>query len=165
MPAPAPPGPWECQRRRGPSRPSPPPQPILTYCNRFAALSSPPTPSPMPRASSPAPAPRHSTQASDYVIGSPVVRHVRVLKDHLKKTDARTVISVPLPTYRRGSEQFSRLFTLQSWLRGWCAFNGLGYVDSWSSFWEHPVLYWRDGLHPSHLDSVVLSQNIDRAIH
>ncbi|KAL7869602.1 hypothetical protein AOLI_G00135900 [Acnodon oligacanthus] len=37
---------------------------------------------------------------------------------------------------RRGSERFSRLFALQSWLRGCCAFNGLGYVDNWSSFWE-----------------------------
>ncbi|KAL7876858.1 hypothetical protein SRHO_G00035010 [Serrasalmus rhombeus] len=43
-PAPAPPGPWERQRRRRPSRPSPPPQPVFTSCNRFAALSSPPTP-------------------------------------------------------------------------------------------------------------------------
>ncbi|KAL7883439.1 hypothetical protein SRHO_G00010970 [Serrasalmus rhombeus] len=67
-----------------------------------------------------------------------------VLKEHYqtlldtarKKTDARIVISGPLPTYRRGSERFSRLFALQSWLRGWCACNGLGYVDNWSSFWE-----------------------------
>ncbi|KAL7847088.1 hypothetical protein SRHO_G00220680 [Serrasalmus rhombeus] len=70
----------------------------------------------------------------------------------------------PLPTYRRGSERFSRLFALQSWLRGWCACNGLGYVDNWSSFWEQPALYRRDGLHPSPLGSVVLSRNIERAI-
>ncbi|KAL7847337.1 hypothetical protein SRHO_G00223170 [Serrasalmus rhombeus] len=40
-PTPAPPGPWERQHRREPSRPSKPPQPIFTSCNRFAALSSP----------------------------------------------------------------------------------------------------------------------------
>ncbi|KAL7846218.1 hypothetical protein AOLI_G00244100 [Acnodon oligacanthus] len=91
-----------------------------------------------------------------------------VLKEHdqtlldtaRKKTDARIVISGPLPTYRRGSERFSRLFVLQSW----CAFDGLGYVDNWSSFWEQPALYRRDGLHPSRLGSVVLSRNIERAI-
>ncbi|KAL7865136.1 hypothetical protein SRHO_G00103830 [Serrasalmus rhombeus] len=188
-PAPAPPGPWERQCRRRPSRPSPPPQPVFTSCNRFAALSSPPTPSPTPRAPSPAPAPRHSAQDSVYVIGARVLdiakrlpsalrrrdasdRRSEVMKEHYqtlldtarKKTDARIVISGPLPTYRRGSERFSGLFALQSWLRGWCACNGLGYVDNWSSFWEQPALYRRDGLHSSPLGSVVLSRNIERAI-
>ncbi|KAL7863394.1 hypothetical protein SRHO_G00123780 [Serrasalmus rhombeus] len=100
-------------------------------------------------------------------------RRSEVLKEHFqmlldtarKKTDARIVISGSLPTYRRGSERFSRLFVLQSWLRGWCACNGLGYVDNWSSFWEQSALYRRDGLHPSPLGSVVLSRNIERAIH
>uniref|UniRef100_A0A3B4DG23 SGNH hydrolase-type esterase domain-containing protein n=1 Tax=Pygocentrus nattereri TaxID=42514 RepID=A0A3B4DG23_PYGNA len=86
-------------------------------------------------------------------------RRSEVLKEHYqtlldtarKKTDARIVISGPLPTYWRGSERFSKLFALQSWLRGWCACNGLGYVDNWSSFWEQPALYRRDGLHPSPL--------------
>ncbi|KAL7833251.1 hypothetical protein SRHO_G00302690 [Serrasalmus rhombeus] len=51
-------------------------------------------------------------------------RRSEVLKEHYqtlldtarKKTDARIVISGPLPTYRRGSDRFSRLFALQSWL-------------------------------------------------
>ncbi|XP_036421667.1 uncharacterized protein LOC118805159 [Colossoma macropomum] len=241
---PAPHGPWERQRRRGPCRPTPPPQPIFASGNRFAALSTPHTPSPTsrasspppapaprtsspapaPRASPPAPAPRRSSQDSVYVIGSSIVCHVQVkvrnthatvscfpgarvldiakrlpsalrrnvfgtvvihvgtndildrrsevLKEHYqtlldtarKKTDARIVISGPLPTYRRGSERFSRLFALQSWLRGWCALNGLTYVDNWASFWEQPALFRRDGLHPSQVGSVVLSRNIERAI-
>ncbi|KAL7844760.1 hypothetical protein SRHO_G00232990 [Serrasalmus rhombeus] len=98
-------------------------------------------------------------------------RRSEVLKKHFqtlldtarKKTDARIVISGPLPTYRRGSERFSRLFVLQSWLRVWCACNGLGYVDNLSSFWEQPALYRRDE-DPSPLGSVVLSRNIERAI-
>ncbi|KAL7841079.1 hypothetical protein SRHO_G00247700 [Serrasalmus rhombeus] len=69
-------------------------------------------------------------------------RRSEVLKEHFqtlldtarKKTDARIVISGPLPIYRRGSERFSRLFALQSWYRGWCACNGLDYVNNWSSF-------------------------------
>ncbi|XP_036442939.1 uncharacterized protein LOC118819315 [Colossoma macropomum] len=98
-------------------------------------------------------------------------RRSEVLKEHYqtlldtarKKTGI--VISGPLPTYRRGSERFSRLFALQSWLCDCCALNGLGYVDNWSSFWERAALYWRDGLHPSRLGSGVLSRNIERAIH
>ncbi|KAL7887776.1 hypothetical protein AOLI_G00054970 [Acnodon oligacanthus] len=178
-------------------------QPVFTSCNRFAALSSPPRPSPTPRALSPAPVPRPSKQDSVYVIGArvldiarclrsalrrrntfrTVVIHVRtndisdrrseVLKEHYqtlldtarKKTDARIVISGPLPTYRRGFERFSRLFALRSWLRGWCAFNGLGYENNWSPFWKRPTLYRRDGLHPSCPGSVVLSRNIERAVH
>ncbi|KAI4905682.1 hypothetical protein NFI96_009315, partial [Prochilodus magdalenae] len=88
-------------------------------------------------------------------------RQSEVLKEHYqtlldtarKSTNARIVISGPLPTYRKGCERFSRLFGLQSWLRGWCAVNGLGFVDNWSSFWEQPALYRRDGLHPSRLGS------------
>ncbi|KAL7862631.1 hypothetical protein SRHO_G00116150 [Serrasalmus rhombeus] len=223
---PAPPDPWECQHRRWFSRPSPPPQLVFTSYNGFDALSSPPKPSPTPRAPPSTPAPRCSTQDSVYVISSSIVCHVRVrginsratvscfpgarvldtakclpsalrrcdafgtvvihvgtnniynrrsevLKEHYrtlldtkrKKTDARIIISAPLPTYRRGSKQFSRLFALQSWLCGWCAFNSLGYVDNWSLFWEQPALYQRVGLHPSHQGSVVLSRNIERAIH
>ncbi|KAI4890099.1 hypothetical protein NFI96_006573 [Prochilodus magdalenae] len=83
-----------------------------------------------------------------------------------KTTNARIVISGPLPTYRKGCEWFSRLFGLQSWLRGWCAVNGLGFVDNWSSFWEQPeVLYRWNGLHPSRLGSRILSRNIERAAH
>ncbi|KAL7866077.1 hypothetical protein SRHO_G00113240 [Serrasalmus rhombeus] len=85
-------------------------------------------------------------------------------KDHHLRPPSHPAPSGPLPTYRRGSERFSRLFALQSWLHGWCACNGLGYMDNWSSFWEQPVLYRRDGLHPSPLGSVVLSWNIERAI-
>ncbi|KAL7874806.1 hypothetical protein SRHO_G00057760 [Serrasalmus rhombeus] len=82
-----------------------------------------------------------------------------------KKMDARIVISGPVPAYRRGSKRFSKLFVLQSWLRGWRTFNGLGYMDNWSSFWKQPALHWRDGLHYSCLGSIVLSRIIERAIH
>ncbi|KAI4899021.1 hypothetical protein NFI96_007117 [Prochilodus magdalenae] len=63
-----------------------------------------------------------------------------------------------------GCERFSRLFGLQSWLCGWSAINGLGFVDNWSSFWEQPALYRRDGLHPSCLGSRILSRNIESAV-
>ncbi|KAL7883976.1 hypothetical protein AOLI_G00067460 [Acnodon oligacanthus] len=40
-------------------------------------------------------------------------RRSEVLREHYQ-TDTRIVISGPLPTYRMGSEQFNRLFALQS---------------------------------------------------
>ncbi|KAI4901609.1 hypothetical protein NFI96_007588 [Prochilodus magdalenae] len=175
---PAPQGVLKRQLCRGRTRPFPPPQPSFAHDNRFSALSSPPTPTPVSRPPSPTPAPRASSQDSVYVIGSSIVRHVRVhgargdatvacfpgarvldiarrlptalsncnafgtvvihvgtndicarqsevLKEHYqtlqdtarKSTNARIVISGPLPTYRKCCERFSRLFGLQSWLR------------------------------------------------
>ncbi|KAI4900110.1 hypothetical protein NFI96_030422 [Prochilodus magdalenae] len=55
-----------------------------------------------------------------------VARQSEVLKEHYqtlqdtarKSTNARIVISGPLPTYRKCCERFSRLFGLQSWFCG-----------------------------------------------
>ncbi|XP_066518870.1 uncharacterized protein [Hoplias malabaricus] len=96
-------------------------------------------------------------------------RRCEVLKEHYrslldtarKKTDARIVVSGPLPTYRQGCEAYSRLFALHSWLRVWCGTVGVDYVDHWECFRERPALYRRDGLHPSRLGSAVLSGNIE----
>ncbi|KAL7855869.1 hypothetical protein AOLI_G00194730 [Acnodon oligacanthus] len=45
--------------------------------------------------------------------------HFRLLLDTIKnRTTAKVIISGPLPTYRRGSEVFSRLYTLHCWLQG-----------------------------------------------
>ncbi|KAL7869633.1 hypothetical protein AOLI_G00136210 [Acnodon oligacanthus] len=93
---PAPPGPWERQCCRGPFRPSPPPQPIFTPCNRFGPPQS--------------PTPGHGLCYREVL-----KEHYQTLLDTAKKkTDARIVITEPLPTFRRGSEQFSRLFALQA---------------------------------------------------
>ncbi|KAL7853193.1 hypothetical protein AOLI_G00200370 [Acnodon oligacanthus] len=168
----APHGPWERQHCRGTCRPLPLPQPIFTSCNRFGTLGSPPMFSPMSRASTQdrnvIGPPRESKQPCHCLLFSSEVlkEHYQTLLDTArKKTDARIVISGPLPTYRRGFERFRRLFALQSWLPGWCTFNSLDYVDNWSSFWEQPALYRRDGFHSSRLGSAVLSQNIEKAIH
>ncbi|KAL7849963.1 hypothetical protein SRHO_G00193120 [Serrasalmus rhombeus] len=64
--------------------------------------------------------PQFTTYASGLVLVSDhhSEEHYQTLLDTAwKKTDTRIVISSPLPTYRRGSEWFSRLFVLQSWLR------------------------------------------------
>ncbi|KAI4871805.1 hypothetical protein NFI96_009660, partial [Prochilodus magdalenae] len=157
---PVPQGVWKRQRRRGPTRPSPPPQPSFAHDNQFSALSSLPTPTPASRPPSPAPAPRASSQDSVYVIGSSIVRHVKVNGARVIHMGTNDICA----RQSEGCERFSRLIGLQSRLHGWCAVNGLGFVDNWSSFWEQPALYRRDRLHPSHLGSRILSRNIERAV-
>ncbi|XP_066539298.1 uncharacterized protein [Hoplias malabaricus] len=176
---------WERQRGRGKPRPSPPPpQPVFTSANRFEVLSSWPSPAPAPKTKQDGARvldvarrlPSALRQREDF---GTVVLHVgtndisarrsEVLKEHYrslldtarKKTDARIIVSGPLPTYRRGCEAFSRLFGLHSWLLDWCGTVGVDYVDNWECFRERPALYRWDGLHPSRLGSVVLSENIE----
>ncbi|KAL7880746.1 hypothetical protein SRHO_G00030000 [Serrasalmus rhombeus] len=74
------------------------------------------------------------------------------------------IVSGPLPTYRRGSLKFSRLYALHCWLREWCPTIGVDFVDNWESFRERPSLFHRDGLHPSPLGSTVLSGNIEAVL-
>ncbi|XP_037389683.1 uncharacterized protein LOC119262339 [Pygocentrus nattereri] len=99
-------------------------------------------------------------------------RRSEVLKEHYRRlldtarqrTDARIIVSGPLPTYRRGSLKFSRLYALHCWLREWCPTIGVDFVDNWESFRERPSLFHRDGLHPSPLGSTVLSGNIEAVL-
>uniref|UniRef100_A0AAR2INH5 SGNH hydrolase-type esterase domain-containing protein n=1 Tax=Pygocentrus nattereri TaxID=42514 RepID=A0AAR2INH5_PYGNA len=162
MPAPAPPGPWERQRRR----------------------RSPPTPSPTPWAPSPAPAPRYSAQDSVYVIGSSIVRHVRVrgvnshatvscfpgarvldiakrLPSALRRRDAfGTVTMSDAIIYsgpipmRRGTEAYSRLSALNCWMSKWCSENQEGF----------PGLIGRDGVHPTREGAALLSCSIAHSL-
>ncbi|XP_049326468.1 uncharacterized protein LOC125786882 [Astyanax mexicanus] len=187
---PTPGGAWERQRGRG-KRVSPlPSQPDFASANRFEVLSSspsPPSPPPAPRKTD------KGTRVLDVARRLPTVlrhrgdpgtvilhvgtndtsaRRSEVLKEHFRTlldtarrlTRARLLISGPMPTYRRGSQPFSRLYALHCWLRDWCSASGVGYVDNWESFRERPALFHRDGLHPSRLGSTVLSGNIEAVL-
>uniref|UniRef100_A0A3B1IQ98 SGNH hydrolase-type esterase domain-containing protein n=1 Tax=Astyanax mexicanus TaxID=7994 RepID=A0A3B1IQ98_ASTMX len=94
-------------------------------------------------------------------------KHFESLAETVKKTTSTTklVFSGPLPTYRRGSEVFSRLSGLNSFLKNWCMKNHFGFIDNWDHFWERPAFYRRDGLHPSRKGSQVLSDNITAFLH
>ncbi|KAK3565989.1 hypothetical protein QTP86_024217, partial [Hemibagrus guttatus] len=52
----------------------------------------------------------------------------------------RIVMSGPHPTFRRGIERFSTLFTFNEWLQSWCQDHKLPFVDNWNLFWERPRL-------------------------
>ena len=57
-------------------------------------------------------------------------KHFGLLLDTDKRTEARTIFSGPLPTYRRGSKVFSRLYTQHCWLQGWCKNNDISYISN-----------------------------------
>lgn len=87
---------------------------------------------------------------------------VNCIKDKSQKT--RIIISGPLPTYKRGCEPYSRLLSLNAWLRWWCAEQNMSFIDNWDVFWERPCLYRRDGLHPNRHGAMVLSDNIRKVV-
>ncbi|XP_057183970.1 uncharacterized protein LOC130550506 isoform X2 [Triplophysa rosa] len=77
---------------------------------------------------------------------------------------ARIIVSGPLPTDERGNEKFSRLFALNKWLMSWCIEQKLLFVDNFDLFWERPRLFRPDGLHPSSIGAVLLSDNISKTL-
>uniref|UniRef100_A0A673M832 SGNH hydrolase-type esterase domain-containing protein n=1 Tax=Sinocyclocheilus rhinocerous TaxID=307959 RepID=A0A673M832_9TELE len=76
-----------------------------------------------------------------------------------------TIVSGPLPTYRRGHERFCRLFALNEWLLSWCKEQKLLFVNNWNLFWERPRLFRADGLHPSRSGTPVGQHLQDAALH
>ncbi len=93
-------------------------------------------------------------------------RDFRILIETVHSTSPATtiIVSGPLPTYRRGHERFSRLFALNKWLLSWCKDQKLLFVNNWNIFWEHPMLFRADGLHPSRVGAELLSDNISRTL-
>uniref|UniRef100_A0AAR2IJQ2 SGNH hydrolase-type esterase domain-containing protein n=1 Tax=Pygocentrus nattereri TaxID=42514 RepID=A0AAR2IJQ2_PYGNA len=170
---------WERQRGRG-KRVSPlPSQPDFASANRFEVLSSSPSVlivgdsivRYLKVSKAKAKAKANATVACfpgarvlDVARRLPAVLWHRGDPGTVVRTDARIIVSGPLPTYRRGSLKFSRLYALHCWLREWCPTIGVDFVDNWESFRERPSLFHRDGLHPSPLGSTVLSGNIE-AVH
>ncbi|XP_056613942.1 uncharacterized protein LOC130429417 [Triplophysa dalaica] len=93
-------------------------------------------------------------------------RDFRSLVDTVRNASptARIIVSGPLPTYRRGNEKFSRLFTLNNWLMSWCIEQKLLFVNNFDLFWERPRLFRPDGLHPSSIGAEILSDNISKTL-
>lgn len=86
------------------------------------------------------------------------------LFEFLKSTGKTVFISGPIPTIGRGSESFSRLLQLSTWLALHCSAYGLVFIDNFNLFWNRPSFYFTDGLHPSSLGSNVLSATMHHVI-
>lgn len=88
----------------------------------------------------------------------------KILYNTVRSHGKSLVISGPLPRLRRGIECFSRLYALNEWLKVWSASLGISFIDNFDSFWHRPSFYKRDGVHPNSFGSIMLSENITKAL-
>ncbi|KAL0199102.1 hypothetical protein M9458_007642, partial [Cirrhinus mrigala] len=80
------------------------------------------------------------------------------LIETLQRLEAQPFISGPLPA--RGTNMFSRLLGLNTWLQRTCSQKGVNFIDNFNLFWGHRQLFKLDGLHPNKLGAGVLKDNI-----
>ena len=80
------------------------------------------------------------------------------LFETLRRLKVQSFISGPLPA--RGTNMFSRLLGLNTWLQRSCNIKGVNFIDNFNLFWGHRQLFKPDGLHPNKLGARVLKDNI-----
>ncbi len=76
------------------------------------------------------------------------------LFETLQRLEVQSFISGPLPA--RGTNMFSRLLGLNTWLQRTCSTN---FIDKFNIFWGHRQLFKLDGLHPNKLGARVLKDH------
>ena len=86
------------------------------------------------------------------------------LISYLKQCGKSVFFSGPIPTIGRRNERFSRLLSLNTWLRDTCGETNVGFIDNFDVFWNRQSLYLRDGLHPNAKGSRLLAANIHYAV-
>ncbi len=69
----------------------------------------------------------------------------------------------PLPA--RGTDMFSRLLGLNTWLQWSCGIKGVDFIDNFNIFWGHRQLFKLDGLYLNRLGARVLKDNIYFSLH
>ncbi len=79
------------------------------------------------------------------------------LFETLQRLEVQSFISGPLPA--RGTNMFSRLLGLNTWLQRTCSTKGVNFIDNFNIFWGHRQLFKLDGLHPNKLGTRVLKDN------
>ncbi len=85
------------------------------------------------------------------------------LFETLQRLEVQSFISGPLPA--RGTNMFSRLLGLNTWLQRTCSIKGVNFIDNFNLFWGHRQLFKLDGLHPNKLGARVLKDNIYFSLH
>ncbi len=76
----------------------------------------------------------------------------------LQRLKVQLFISGPL--LARGTNMFSWLLGLNTWLQRTCCINRVNFIDDFNLFWGHRQLFKLDGLHSNKLDAGVLKDNI-----
>ncbi|KAL0198137.1 hypothetical protein M9458_006677, partial [Cirrhinus mrigala] len=85
------------------------------------------------------------------------------LIETLRRLEVQPFISGPLPA--SGTNMFSRLLGLNTWLQRTCSLKGVNFIDNFNLFWGHRQLFKLDGLHPNKLGARVLKDNICFSLH
>ncbi len=85
------------------------------------------------------------------------------LFETLQRLEVQSFISGPLPA--RGTNMFSQLLGLNTWLQRTCGIKGVNFIDNFNLFWGHRQLFKLDGLHPNKLGARVLKDNIYFSLH
>lgn len=82
------------------------------------------------------------------------------LLNFLTRTGKSVLISGPIPTLGRGSESFSRLLSLHTWLQSVCRTHNVQFIDNFNLFWNRLPFYKPDGLHPNWRGYRMLADNL-----
>ncbi len=81
----------------------------------------------------------------------------------LQRLEVQSFISGPLPA--RGTNMFSWLLGLNTWLQRTCGIKGVNFIDNFNLFWGHRQWFKLDGLHPNKLGARVIKDNIYFSVH
>ena len=84
------------------------------------------------------------------------------LRASLLDTGNKIIISGPIPTtqHNRGLERWSRLFSLHTLMKDYCATTGISFINNFDLFWVRPIFLKPDGLHPNWRGSQMLSLTV-----
>ncbi len=80
------------------------------------------------------------------------------LFETLQRLEVQSFIGAPLPA--RGTNTFSRLLGLNTWLQRTCGIKVVNFIDSFNLFRGHRQLFQMDGLHSNKLGARVLKDQI-----
>ena len=108
--------------------------------------------------------PQNGWHADANAIPNAIEKWLARIVNILGNSGKTVYISGPLATLRRGSDvHHSRLLALDHWLQSLCHTHKLHYIHNFYLFWERPLFFTTDGLHPSKFGCHMLSDNIRRS--
>ena len=68
---------------------------------------------------------------------------------HLTPPHKVFVLSGPIPAMFKNDEHFSRLLSLNSWMKNYCLATEAEFINNFNTFWTQRDLFKADGLHPN----------------
>lgn len=88
----------------------------------------------------------------------------RSLIEKLKEKSRKVIISGILPRLRAGQRFFNFATSTNRRLANLCSEEGIGFTDTWDSFYHDPTLFEEDGLHLSEVGSARFGRLMNEAV-